>query len=71
MNTNIDLLIRILEKNKYKYSFVVDEIEIKLNDNILLIKDDITAYEITYKNHSKVAHDETEAIVIIEELKMY
>ena len=71
MNTNIDLLIRMLEKNKYKYTFLIDEIKIELNNSVVFIKDDVTAYEITYKNHSKVAHDETGVLSIIEELKIY
>ncbi|QIY35984.1 hypothetical protein [Staphylococcus hominis] len=69
MGTNIDLLIRMLNKEGYKYSFVVDEIEIELNNSVVFIKDDVTAYEITYKNNNDVAHDETEVLNIIENYK--
>lgn len=69
MGTNIDLLIRMLNKEGYKYSFVVDEIEIELNNSVVFIKDDVTAYEIFYKNNNDVAHDETEVLNIIESYK--
>ncbi|MCH4334924.1 hypothetical protein [Staphylococcus haemolyticus] len=69
MSTNIDLLTRMLNKEGYKYSSMVDEIEIKLNNNIVFIKDDETAYEITYKGNFDVAHDEMELLGIIESYK--
>ncbi len=38
MGTNIDLLTRMLNKEGYKYSAMVDEIEIELNNSIVFIK---------------------------------
>ncbi len=69
MGTNIDLLIRMLNKEGYKYYFVIDEIEIELNNSVVFIKDDVTAYEISYKNNNDVAFDEMEVLSIIESYK--
>jgi hypothetical protein len=70
MGTNIDLLIRHLNKEGYKYSAMVDEIEIELNNSIVFIKDDETTYEVTYKDNFDVAYDEMELLGIIESYKV-
>lgn len=69
MGTNIDLLTRMLNKEGYKYSAMIDEIEIELNNSIVFIKDDETAYEITYKDNFDVAYDEMEVLHIIQKYK--
>lgn len=70
MGTNIDVLIRKLDTEGYKYSFMVDEIEIELNNNYtVFIKDDYSAYEIKYKDKIDVAHDEMELLSILESYK--
>jgi hypothetical protein len=70
MGTNIDLLIRHLIKEGYKYSNMVDEIEIELNNSIVFIKDDEKIYEVTYKDNFDVAYDEMELLGIIESYKV-
>lgn len=70
MATNIDLLNKMLSKNGYQYSFIIDEIEVELDNGFqVLIKDDNTAYEIIYKGNLDVAHDEMEVICILEKYK--
>lgn len=60
----------MLSKNDYQYSFIIDEIEVELNNGFqVLIKDDNTAYEIIYKDSLDVAHDEMEVIRILEKYK--
>ncbi|MBN4935981.1 hypothetical protein IDG47_25375 [Staphylococcus sp. EG-SA-6] len=49
---------------------MVDEIEIELNNSIVFIKDDETAYEVTYKDNFDVAYDEMELLGVIESYKL-
>lgn len=70
MSTNIDLLTRMLNKEGYKYSSMVDEIEVELNNgSVVFIKDDYSAYEIKYEDKIDVAHDEMELLGIIKKYK--
>ncbi|PTU84002.1 hypothetical protein BUZ67_09470 [Staphylococcus pasteuri] len=67
---NTDLLSKMLDNNGLMFSYNgIDEFNVIVNDNEILIKDDVTAYEIEYNDSHDIAHSETEVIEIIEGLK--
>lgn len=68
---NTDLLSKMLDDNGLMFSYNgIDIFNVIVNDNEILIKEDVTSYEIEYNDGHDIAHSETEVIEIIEGLKI-
>ncbi|MBO0377097.1 hypothetical protein [Staphylococcus warneri] len=65
---NTDTLCRMLKKEDYQFTDEGYEIVVSLYGKEVVIKDDMTVYEVIYDDVKKTAYDETDVMIELQKV---